>query len=216
MIASIQEDDRKMTQKNAKQKSREYFNSHRKSRLAHGGYWRHDYRYQLEAIDRIRPDRLIDIGCGPGAFLSLVEETFPMIQLNALDLSDEMIHETKERLSGTAIATIGDSENMPLDGEQYQVVTCNMSIHHYPHPQNALNEMYRILKPGGYLLLNDMDCIAPIRAAANWLFPRLPGGDVKMYCREEIEEIVRNAGFQKIQYRKISLFSFQCIAEKAL
>ena len=216
MIASIQEDDRKMTQKNAKQKSREYFNSHRKSRLAHGGYWRHDYRYQLEAIDRIRPDRLIDIGCGPRAFLSLVEETFPMIQLNALDLSDEMIHETKERLSGTAIATIGDSENMPLDGEQYQVVTCNMSIHHYPHPQNALNEMYRILKPGGYLLLNDMDCIAPIRAAANWLFPRLPGGDVKMYCREEIEEIVRNAGFQKIQYRKISLFSFQCIAEKAL
>ncbi len=38
-----------MTQTNAKQKSRDYFNSHRKSRLAHGGYWRHDYRYQLKA-----------------------------------------------------------------------------------------------------------------------------------------------------------------------
>ncbi len=214
MTALIQGDDRKMTQKNAKQKSRDYFNSHRKSRFAHGGYWRHDYRYQLETIGRIRPDRLIDIGCGPGAFLSLVEEAFPMIQLNALDLSEEMIYETKERLSDTAIATVGDSENMPLDREQYQVVTCNMSIHHDPHPQNALNEMYRILKPGGYLLLNDMDCIAPIRAVANWLFPRLPGGDVKMYCREEIEVMVRNAGFQKIRYRKISPFSFQCIAEK--
>ena len=43
----------------AKQKSRNYFNSHRQSRLAHGGYWRHDYRYQLEAIGRIMPDRLI-------------------------------------------------------------------------------------------------------------------------------------------------------------
>ena len=53
---------------NAKQKSRDYFNSHRKSRLAHSGYWRHDYRCQLEEIGRIRPDRLIDIGCGPGAF----------------------------------------------------------------------------------------------------------------------------------------------------
>ena len=129
-----------MTQ-NAKQKSREYFNSHRKSRLAHGGYWRHDYRCQLEAIGRIMPDRLIDIGCGPGAFLSLVKETFPDIQLNALDLSEEMIHETRERLSNTAIATVGDSEKMPLESEQYQVVTCNMSIHHYPHPQNAVNEM---------------------------------------------------------------------------
>ena len=66
-----------MTQKNAKQKSKEYFNSHRKSWLAHRGYWRHDYRYQLKAIGRIKPDRLIDIGCGSGAFLSLVEDTFP-------------------------------------------------------------------------------------------------------------------------------------------
>ncbi|MBR3020345.1 MAG: methyltransferase domain-containing protein [Clostridia bacterium] len=200
---------------NAKKKSRDYFNSHRKSRLAYGGYWKHDYRFQLEAIGRIMPDRLIDIGCGPGAFLSMVEETFPDIQLNALDLSEGMIRETRERLSSTAIATVGDSEKMPLESEQYQVVTCNMSIHHYPHPQNAVNEMFRILKPGGVLLLNDMDCIAPIRAVANWLFPKLPGGDVKMYSREETEGMVRSAGFQKIQYRKISPFSFQCIVEKA-
>ena len=48
-----------MTQ-NAKQKSRDYFNNHRKSCLVHGGYWRHDYRFQLEAICRIMPDRLIE------------------------------------------------------------------------------------------------------------------------------------------------------------
>ena len=173
-----------MKPKTAKQKSKEYFDSHRKSRLAHGGYWRHDYRYQLEEIGRIRPDRLIDIGCGPGAFLCLVEGKYPDIQLNALDLSEEMIQETRERLAETAIATVGDSENMPLEGGQYQAVTCNMSIHHYPHPQKALNEMYRILVPGGYLLLNDMDCIAPIRAVANWIFPRLQIG--RASCRERV------------------------------
>jgi len=201
-------------QDSAKQKSRSYFDSHRKSRLAHGGYWRHDYRYQLEEIGRIMPDRLIDIGCGPGAFLCLVEETYPGIQLNALDISPEMVQETRERLSDTAIATVGDSEHMPLEDGQYKVVTCNMSIHHYPHPQDALNEMYLILKPGGVLLLNDMDCVAPIRAVANWLFPRLPGGDVKMYNRKEIEGMVRQAGFWSVRYRKISPFSFQCVAGK--
>ena len=45
------------------------------------------------------PDRLIDIGCGPGAFLCLVEETFPNIQLNALDISPERIQETRARLA---------------------------------------------------------------------------------------------------------------------
>ncbi|MBQ6239598.1 MAG: methyltransferase domain-containing protein [Firmicutes bacterium] len=82
------------------------------------------------------------------------------------------------------------------------------------NPQNALNNMFRILKPGGFLLLNDMDCIALIRTAANWIFPRLPGGDVKMYRRDEIEGMVRAAGFQEIRYRKISPFSFQCIAKR--
>ena len=56
--------------------------------------------------------------------------------------------------------------------------------------------------------------IMPDRAVANWLFPRLPGGDVKMYKRKEIEGMVRRAGFRSVRYRKISLFSFQCVAGK--
>ena len=112
-----------MIHESAKQKSKSYFDSHRKSRLAHGGYWRHDYRYQLEEIGRIMPDRLIDIGCGPGAFLCQVEAAYPDIQLNALDISPEMVKETRGRLSDTAIATVGDSERMPLESAQYQVVT---------------------------------------------------------------------------------------------
>ena len=198
----------------AKVKSRKYFNEHRKSKLAHGGYWRHDYKYALAEIGKIRPDRLIDIGCGPGAFLSLVQERIPNIQLNALDLSEEMIRETRSRLASNAIATVGDAEHMPLESGQYAAVTCNMSIHHYPHPQDALNEMHRILRPGGTLLLNDMDCIRPIRALANVIFPRLPGGDVKMYDRQEILQMVGQAGFRDVQYQKISPFSFQCIAHK--
>lgn len=198
----------------AKEKSREYFNEHRKSRLARGGYWRRDYRYTLAEIEAIRPARLIDIGCGPGAFLCAVHERFPAIQLNALDLSEEMVRETAERLPDTAAVTAGDAENMPLGSGQYPVVTCNMSIHHYPHPQKAVDEMHRILTPDGVLLLNDMDCIAPIRHIANILFPRLPGGDVKMYRRDEIERMLAQAGFRDIRYRKISPFSFLCAARK--
>jgi len=200
---------------NAKEKSRRYFNEHRKSRLARGGYWRADYRHVLAEIETIRPARLIDIGCGPGAFLCAVQKRFPNIQLNALDLSEEMVEETKQRLAPSAVATVGDAEHMPLQSGMYDVVTCNMSIHHYPHPQEALREMHRILAPGGTLLLNDMDCAAPIRAVANWAFPRLPGGDVKMYTRQEITQMIQRAGFASCQYRKISPFSFLCTARKA-
>ena len=112
-----------MIHESAKQKSKSYFDSHRKSRLAHGGYWRHDYRYQLEEIGRIMPDWLIDTSCGPGAFLCLVEATYPKIQLNALDISPEMVKETRKQLSETAIASVGDSDHMPLESAQYQIFT---------------------------------------------------------------------------------------------
>ena len=69
-----------------------------------------------------------------------MEDTFPEIQLNALDLSEEMISETRERLSDTAIVTVGDAEHMPFESEQFQVVTCNMSIHHYPHAYTLTDE----------------------------------------------------------------------------
>ena len=199
---------------NAKEKSRAYFNAHRKSRLARGGYWRADYRHVMKEIERFRPASLIDIGCGSGGFLCAVQKCFPDIQLNALDLSEEMVRETQERLGPSAVAIVGDSERMPLESEQYEIVTCNMSIHHYPHAQDAVNEMYRILKPGGTLLLNDMDCASPIRALANWAFPRLPGGEVKMYTRREITQMIQEAGFGRWYYRKISPFSFLCTARK--
>ena len=199
---------------NAKEKSRAYFNAHRKSWLARGGYWRADYRHILEELEALRPVRLIDIGCGPGGFLSAVQKRFPEIRLSALDLSEEMVRETAQRLGPAAAATAGDAEHMPLESGQYDAVTCNMSIHHYPHPQDAVNEMYRILAPGGTLLLNDMDCAAPIRTLANRIFPRLPGGDVKMYTRQEIAKMMQNAGFERWYYRKISPFSFLCTARK--
>lgn len=198
----------------AKERSRTYFNLHRGSRLARGGYWRHDYRFSLEELARLKPGELIDIGCGPGAFLCEVEKRFPEIRLSALDLSEEMIGVTRRRLRETAACTVGDAEHMPLASGQYDAVTCNMSIHHYPHPQDAVNEMYRILRPGGALLLNDMDCVRPVRALANVVFPLLPGGDVKMYERREIEHMLWNAGFRSARYRKILPFSFLCVAVK--
>lgn len=208
------ENYKSQTNDDAKIKSREYFNTHKHSKLAHAGYWRHDYKYALSVIKRIKPESLIDIGCGPGAFLEEVQKCSTDIHLSALDLSEEMVEVTKARLSGEVNAIVGDSENMPIDDGQYTVATCNMSIHHYPHPQKAVNEMYRIIKKDGYLLLNDMDCVAPIRAVANIIFPRLKAGDVKMYNKEEILAMMKTAGFMKVKYRRISPFSFQCIARK--
>ena len=50
---------------NAKEKSRAYFNAHRKSRLARGGYWRLDYSHVLAEIEKLRPENLIENCANP-------------------------------------------------------------------------------------------------------------------------------------------------------
>ncbi len=53
-----------------------------------------------------------------------------------------------------------------------------------------------------------------ITPVANFCFPRMKAGDVKMYNRNEILELMKTAGFKKVKYRKISPLTFQCIAKK--
>lgn len=198
----------------AKAMSRTYFDTHRHSRLARGGYWRLDYAATLRKVEELMPTTLVDIGCGPGGFLCAAHNRFPNLRLFGLDLSEGMVAEVSERLGRAVNVVAGDAEAMPFEDALFDVVTCNMSIHHYPHPLDALREMRRILVPGGHLLLNDMDCVAPVRAAANWLFPRLPGGDVKMYERGEILELMAAADLEVEVYRKVSPFSFLCVARR--
>ncbi|MBR1827946.1 MAG: methyltransferase domain-containing protein, partial [Atopobiaceae bacterium] len=170
----------------AKARSRDYFNLHHASRWAHEGYWSFDYKRSIQALELLRPANLIDIGCGPGGFLAHVQKAMPQLRLSAMDLSEGMVQEVRERFGGTVEAVVGDAEHMPLESDAFDAVSVNMSIHHWPHPQEGINEVFRILTPGGHLLLEDMDCILPIRAVANVVFPLLPGGDVKMYSQKEI------------------------------
>ena len=197
-----------------KKASKSYYDRRHGNALAKAGYWKHDYKYISEAVRAAAPSSLIDIGCGTGAFLQYLSENRLGIKLYGLDLSEGMVKEVNDRMGTKATVYQGDSEHMPLQDSQFDFVTCNMSIHHYPQAQLAVNEMHRILKPGGTLCINDMDCIAPIRWLANKAFPHMKSGDVKMYCRQEIEDMLGTAGLSAISYKKISPFSFLCTAKK--
>ena len=197
-----------------KERSRSYFDLHHASRWAREGYWSYDYKRSIQALELLRPASLIDIGCGPGGFLARAQRELPGVRLAGMDLSEGMVGELRERFGGSVEAIVGDAENMPLASASFDAATVNMSIHHWPHPQAGIDEVFRILAPGGHLLLEDMDCIAPIRAIANVVFPRLPGGDVKMYTQGEIRAMLGNAGFAVLSYHKITPYTFLCVAEK--
>ena len=105
-----------------------------------------------------RPIRVLDVGCGTGVFASKIRQALPNAQVWGIDLVLGMLSKGAERWRRHAdgICPIqADSERLPFGWGAFDVVTCANSFHHYPHQDRAVEEMRRVLKPGGRLMLID-------------------------------------------------------------
>jgi ubiquinone/menaquinone biosynthesis C-methylase UbiE len=98
-----------------------------------------------------------DIGAGTGFVTEgLIRKG---LQVIAVDQSDVMLKEMRKRFFDVeGIEYIeGESEKLPIPDESVDYVFANMYLHHVDSPLNAMKEMRRILKPGGKLVITDMD-----------------------------------------------------------
>jgi len=109
--------------------------------LSHAGV----YTVVAEVLDLQREDELLDIGCGPGAFLAT--KTGHVRRVVGLDPSLTMLHESGKRLAdriamGTARLVQGSAAELPFADGEFSVVTAITA------PAN-LAEVPRVLRPGG-------------------------------------------------------------------
>ncbi len=110
--------------------------------------------------DNNRPLRLLDVGCGTGTFIAMLAETKLEVHPFGLDMAEQMCRFGMEKASAIGLAKIihfinADSEHMPFDESSFDIITCSNSFHHYPHQDLVLQEMYRVLKPSGRLMIID-------------------------------------------------------------
>jgi ubiquinone/menaquinone biosynthesis C-methylase UbiE len=119
---------------------------------------------------------LLDLGCGTGHLLmafndAITSGKLPVLKLHGIDIGTESIRVCQERLTTENLTDIelreGDGANMPYQDESIDIVVTSLSLHHWTEPVLVFNEIYRILRPGGLLVLLDMrrDC----RELWHWL-----------------------------------------------
>jgi ubiquinone/menaquinone biosynthesis C-methylase UbiE len=120
-------------------------------------------RRKAYAIDMIRrlpgvpPGRVLDIGCGSGVYL---EELLHMgFDGCGMDISDEMLSVTRTRLAGAVAErrlhlAQGDVEHIPFESNAFDLVICIGVFGYLLSDEAAIREILRVLKPGGFFLLN--------------------------------------------------------------
>ena len=152
-------------------------------------YGRHARRLHddvMAAVERFGFEDVLDVGCGTGATLAAIATRRPDVRLRGIDLSPAMIDVARERLGDGADLRVCDAESLPFPDASVDLVTCVDSFHHYPQPHVALAEMHRVSRPGGGLVLGEWHVAAPFRQLMNWLLPRMPDGDVRIYTCHEL------------------------------
>lgn len=98
-----------------------------------------------------------DIGAGTGYITEgLIARG---LQVIAVDQSEAMLTEMMRKFANTGgIAyRLGEAESLPLPDESVDYTFANMYLHHVESPPEAIREMARLLKPGGKLVITDLD-----------------------------------------------------------
>jgi len=143
-------------------------------------------------------DKVLDVACGNGRLLSMLSGK-AAIKLYGIDISEKMIAEAGAHLKGDF--RVGQAENLRDFAASFDLITVCCAFHHFERPAEFLEEAYRVLEPGGRLIIADPLPAAPVRWAMNLLFPFMQSGDVKIYSRRHLERFLAQAGFCEILVR---------------
>jgi len=173
--------------------------------------------------------KLLDVAGGTGDIAYRFLKRAGQGHATVLDLTAEMLVEGRKRAEANQMIdqldwSIGDAMALPFPDNSFDVYTISFGIRNVTRPQDALNEAFRVLRPGGRLMVLEFSQIP--NPAMQWAYDRysfnlipLMGQliandrDSYQYLVESIRKfpdqdmflnMVRSAGFENAKYRNLT------------
>ena len=174
--------------------------------------------------------RLLDVAGGTGDIAFKFLKRAGHGHATVLDLTESMLIEGRKRAEAEALQdsldwVVGDAMALPFDDNTFDVYTISFGIRNVTRPQDALNEAFRVLRPGGRLMVLEFSQLpSPALQKAYDLYsfnviPRMGQAiandrDSYQYLVESIRRfpdqetflgMVRQAGFGQAKYRNLTM-----------
>jgi ArsR family transcriptional regulator len=149
--------------------------------------WARALGFLLPAVD------VADLGCGEG-YLTLEAARWAR-HVTAVDRAKDVLDRGRELARRRKLRNItwkrGDIERVPIDDASIDVVLLSQALHHAEHPDRAIAEAHRILRPGGRLVVLDLR-----EHEEAWVKAKL--GDKWLgFSESTLHDLIHDAGFTK-------------------
>jgi ArsR family transcriptional regulator len=149
-----------------------------------------------EALLKLLPPLVIaDLGAGEGTLSQLMAQRAKKVI--AIDNSEKMVEFGRELARRHGIQNLeyrlGDLEEVPIRSSTVDLAFLSQALHHATHPEHAIAEAWRILKPGGRITILDLN--RHHFEEARELYADLWLGFTEL----ELEQFLRTAGFGKLE-----------------
>ena len=156
------------------------------------------------ALASLKPGEVVlDLGSGAGidCFLA-ARQVGPTGKVIGLDMTAEMVAKAQDNARKGGFENIefrlGEIENMPIENDSVDVIISNCVINLVPDKTKAFTETYRVLKPGGRMMISDIVLTKELPVAIKESVEAYVGCLSGAVMKEEYLRLIKQAGFRDI------------------
>ena len=169
--------------------------------------------YALDVVSRLQDKKyndILEIACGTGRVTNHLVKSVKHDTITASDLNPDMIDVAREMVKDKSIKWMqADAMALPFTDRSFDLVILQFGLMFFPDKQKGLNEMYRVLKPGGKIIFNTWDKPEAVPAIytgrkiiESFLGDNMPvfyDIPYSMHDENELRSLAETAGFKEIE-----------------
>jgi len=177
----------------------------------------------LKHVSPTKGDRVLDVACGTGIVARLAAPVVgPSGQITGIDISTDMLAVARKTtpVLGAAIQwRLGNAANLPLEDETFDLALCQQGFQYFPDQTAALQEMYRVLVPGGRLALCVACAVDAVQQPYQWAKVKALSRHVSSAAGQEARQLapffqgnsdelmrmIASAGFKNPEIRNMTI-----------
>ncbi len=162
--------------------------------------------HEFVAVANLEPgQRVLDVGCGPGALTAVLVEKLGTAHVAGVDPSEPFVDAVRERLPGVDVR-LAPAEDLPFEDASYDVALAQLVVHFMADPVAGLREMARVTRPGGFVAAcvwdhaGDRGPLSTFWTAVRDLDPTARDESTLSGSREgHLGELAREAGLRDVE-----------------